>query len=50
MKVTYTKGVVFMKTNIYELLEKEIMSSDVPEEEKASNCQSFLRQEGRKSI
>lgn len=48
MKVTYTKGVVFMKTNIYELLEKEIMSSDVSEEEKNRQLSKLLKARGQK--
>lgn len=48
MKVTYTKGVVFMKTNIYELLEKEIMSSDVSEEEKNRQLSKLLKARGHK--
>lgn len=48
MIVTYTKGVVFMKTNIYELLEKEIMSSDVPEEEKSKQLSKLLKARGQK--
>lgn len=37
-----------MKTNIYELLEKEIMSSDVTEEEKNRQLSKLLKARGQK--
>lgn len=48
MEIPNTKGVVFMKTNIYELLEKEIMSSDMSEEEKNRQLSKLLNARGQK--
>jgi hypothetical protein len=47
IKVSYTKGVIVMKTNIYELLEKEIMDSDLSEKEKNRQISKFLKARGQ---
>ena len=49
MELPNTKGVFFMsKTSIYELLEKEIMNSELPESEKNKKLSKLLKARGQK--
>ena len=48
MKLQNTKGVVFMTTNIYELLEKEISKSELSDSEKNAKLSKLLKARGQK--
>ena len=48
MSLSNTKGVVFMATNIYELLEKEISESELSDSEKNKKLSKLLKARGQK--
>ena len=48
MKLQNTKGVVFMATNIYEILENEISASELSDSEKNRRLAKLLKARGQK--